>query len=547
LLFYTKKSLKVHQNFSRLSGLYQISTSISKILDLELVLRKVLDKAIELLEAEDGSLMLIQPETSELGVVVAQGQKAEFRDETPIKLGESITGRVAQEGRPMLLKRGVKEAFSTSEKAPENLPSVMSVPLSTKDQVIGVLNISGKTGDRDFTPDDLDLMQTLAANAAIAIDNAKLYHEVQGNVRQLSALFELSTIIVSTLDPKEVLEKVLDNAIQLLGARDGSLMLLNEETGELEIEVAYGLPEKIIKETRIRIGEGIAGKVALEGKPRLLRKGIKEAESKTETVENEVPTAMSVPLNSKDKTIGVLNVKGKTTDENFNKSDMELLTMLGSLAAIAIENAELHKNLEDLFVNSIRALANAIEARDPYTRGHSERVTEYSVKIAEYFGIGMEEVKKIRYAALLHDIGKINIKEEILNKPGRLTDEEFMIMHNHPTMGAKIMEPVKEFREMLPYLYHHHERYGAGGYPDGVRGEQIPLPARILAVADAFDAMTTDRPYRKALSLEIALGELQKNSGTQFDPKVVKTFLRICDEESEWIKDMTGTFKNGEY
>jgi putative nucleotidyltransferase with HDIG domain len=321
-------------------------------------------------------------------------------------------------------------------------------------------------------------------------------------------------------------------------------MLLDKENGVLEIEVAYGLPDKVIKETKIKLGEGIAGKVALEGKARLLKKGIKEAESKTETTAIEVPSALSVPLKLKEKIIGVLNVKDKAGSCNFTDQDMEILTMLASLAAVAIENAELHNNLEDLFVNSIRALANAIEARDPYTRGHSERVTEYSVKISEYIGIEIEEIKKIRYAALLHDIGKINIKEEILNKPGRLTDEEFKIMHKHPTMGAKIMEPVKEFKEMLPYMYHHHERYGAGGYPDGVRGEQIPLPARILAVADAFDAMTTDRPYRKALPLSVALDELQKNSGTQFDPKIVNVFLRICDKENEWIMSTMDSFRD---
>ncbi len=312
-------------------------------------------------------------------------------------------------------------------------------------------------------------------------------------------------------------------------------MILNPENDEMEIEVAVGLPEKVMTETRIKLGEGIAGKVALEKEPRLLKKGIKEQESKSEEKAVEIPSALCVPMVFRESVIGVLNVKGKPDGSNFGQSDVELLTMLASQAAIAIVNAELHKSLKNLFVNSIKALANAIEARDEYTRGHSERVTEYSVKMAERMFFPSKEIEKIRYAALLHDIGKIKVKEEILNKPGRLTSEEYQIITEHPVFGAKIMSPVPEFREILPYMYHHHEKFASGGYPDGVKGDSIPLAARIIAVADTFDAMTSDRPYRNALSIEIAVEEINKNSGVQFDPRIVKVFNELYELERDWI------------
>jgi HD-GYP domain-containing protein (c-di-GMP phosphodiesterase class II) len=145
-------------------------------------------------------------------------------------------------------------------------------------------------------------------------------------------------------------------------------------------------------------------------------------------------------------------------------------------------------------------------------------------------GFRQHEVDFVRYAALLHDIGKINIKDDILKKPGKLTDEEFAIMKLHPTFGVQIMEPVKAFRQMLPYMFHHHEQFGSGGYPSGIKGEDIPIGARILTVADAFDAMTSDRPYRPGMSVEAAVAELRRNAGKQFDPAVVEAFIGWLDK-----------------
>ncbi|MCD4784380.1 MAG: GAF domain-containing protein [Candidatus Eremiobacteraeota bacterium] len=538
-----EEKIRSAKSLERLSGIYQINFSLTRNFALQNLLQMVLDKAIELLDARKGSILLLDSNKEYLKIFVANGLSEEIIQITRIKTGEGITGWVADEGKSRLLKNGVKDKISSSHKSSDKLVSAISVPLISFDEVLGVLNISSKIRGGDFNEDEMELLEVFAANAANAIRNARLYDKVQRKVDELSALFSIGSTIVSSLDRKIVLQQITDNAIKLLTAKAGSLMIYNEENSRLEIEVAVGLPEKVIQETKIKLGEGIAGKVALERKSRLLKAGIKDRESKSDEQAEELPSALCVPMVSKNKMIGVLNVKEKTGGGNFDRFDTELLSMLAGQAAIAIENAELHKSLRNLFINSIKALANAIEARDPYTAGHSERVTEYSVKIARRMSLPDDEIEKIRYAALLHDIGKINIKEEILNKPGKLTPDEYRVIQEHPSIGAKIMEPVKEFKEILPYMYHHHEWFNAMGYPGGVQGDKIPLAARIITVSDAFDAMTTDRPYRKAISVEIAINEISRNSGTQFDPRVVVVFINLYNEEKDWLDKLVDSAK----
>jgi putative two-component system response regulator len=189
--------------------------------------------------------------------------------------------------------------------------------------------------------------------------------------------------------------------------------------------------------------------------------------------------------------------------------------------------AEQAEKIRSSFLNTITSLAHALEAKDRYTSGHSRRVAQISVAIAREMGLSEAAIEKIRFAGQLHDIGKIGVREAVLNKPGRLTDEEFEHMGYHPEIGGRILAPVIDDAEVLGIVRHHHERYDGSGYPDRLAQEAIPLGARILAVADAFDAMTSERPYRGALGLDFALEEIERCAGSQFDPKVVAAFLSI--------------------
>jgi putative nucleotidyltransferase with HDIG domain len=199
--------------------------------------------------------------------------------------------------------------------------------------------------------------------------------------------------------------------------------------------------------------------------------------------------------------------------------------MAGSVEALVRKLKHALRQNQELFLETIRTLAAAIDAKDPYTRGHSERVSSYSMAIAKHLGLDQDEVFRIRTAAILHDVGKLGIEDGILNKPAGLTEDEFTVMRRHPEIGAQIMAPIRMLREIIPGIRNHHETWDGQGYPDKLRGDEIPMVARIIGVADTFDAMTTTRPYQKAMSLDFVLGKMRAMSGNRFDPRVVDALL----------------------
>jgi putative nucleotidyltransferase with HDIG domain len=233
---------------------------------------------------------------------------------------------------------------------------------------------------------------------------------------------------------------------------------------------------------------------------------------------------LAVPLTSGRETIGVLEVINKSGDEGFSERDMEVITALAATVATALNNVRLHQTLLAGYKGTISALAAAIDAKDPYTRGHSQRVMEYALMAA---GLLMpeEELEVIEYAAILHDIGKIGIADSILKKPGTLTQEEITEMRSHPIIGANMLKDIPFLGKACVFIRHHHERFDGQGYPDGLKGREIPLGARILTVADVFDTMTKDRAYHAAQSVGYAMSELYQFSGSQFCPTVVEAFV----------------------
>lgn len=501
-----------------LRSLYEVGSALGTSLRLEDVLRKVMDESISLLGAESGSLMLVDEVRSELKMLVAQGLDEQIVTTTRVNLGEGISGWVAQEGQPRLLSKEV-QTDDNFVGAGGPTESAMCVPLKSKDRCIGVLNLSGRVDGEDFTDEDLKILTILASHAASAIDIAQLYRRVTSQVSHLEALYKLGRILNSSLSLDQILPQALTQTLDLLEAKTASVMLLDEKGEELSIRLAHGLSEDIVETTKVRLGERVSGRVAASGEPVLI-KG-QEGDDKD--------SSLCVPLLANQEVLGVLNIRTKTDGSDFTQQDLELAGQLANIAAAAIENAELHDQLQSLFLSTVSALANSIDARDPYTKGHSERVTSYAVMIAEQLGMTAEELERLRYAGLLHDIGKIRIRDHILHKPGRLTDIEFTEMKKHPEYGVEIMEPVKAFERILPAMLHHHERFDGRGYPHGLSGENIPLAARVLCVADCFDAMTSDRPYREGMPVSDAVAELEKNKSSQFDPELVDIFLSLVE------------------
>jgi len=229
----------------------------------------------------------------------------------------------------------------------------------------------------------------------------------------------------------------------------------------------------------------------------------------------------------KDKVIGVLCVNRTERTDHFTQENLNVVTSFAGQLAVTIENARLYGDLESTFLGTIAALAAAVDAKDPHTFGHSNAVTAHSVATAERLGLAEPEIQTIRVAAMLHDVGKIGIDGGILHKPRGLNEQERKTINGHPTIGANILASLDFLQEAVPMILFHHERFGGGGYPSGLAGSTIPLGARIVAVADAFNAMVSDRPYREALPLEAAAQELKDNAGTQFDPEVVEAFLQV--------------------
>ncbi len=492
-----------------LASLYEIGTAISSSLDLEEVLSTVLSRSIELFGATTGSLMLLDEVRGELKILAQDAPDDTTVCTSRIPLGEDAGDWVAREGQPRI-GGGAENGH-------------LRVPLKVKDRCIGLLHVGPREDRTAYTVRDLQVLGILSSHAASAVDNAQLYSRVTRQLRELEVLQEVGHSLNSSLDVPETLRQVLDRACELLEATNASVMLLEPDGRHLRIRVARGLSEEVIRQTRVRLGERISGRVAQEGIAISLPGGV-DAQGE------EIAPSLSVPLKADNKVVGVLNVRGRPHAEEFTREDVDLATRLASISAAALENAELHDELQQLLIDSITALANAIDARDPYTRGHSERVTEYSVMLGEQMGFAPDEIERLRYAALLHDIGKIRIPDHILNKPGRLDDAEYEEMKRHPVYGVGIMLPVRAFRPLLPYMLHHHERFDGMGYPDRKMAEEIPLAARIICVADCFDAMTSDRPYRKGLAIEVAIEELNKNKGTQFDPQVVELLLQLIAE-----------------
>jgi HD-GYP domain-containing protein (c-di-GMP phosphodiesterase class II) len=346
---------------------------------------------------------------------------------------------------------------------------------------------------------------------------------------QLKTLMELSALINSTLKISEVKKRAIEAAMKLLEAEAGSLLLIDPASGELFFEVALGDTGDKLKEVRLKKGQGIAGWVAEKGEPLIIsecRSDKRFSKLADERSHFSTRNMICVPVKSKDKMLGVLQAINKRKGV-FDDTDKDALLALANQVAIAIENTHLYEELRQTFFDTAEALAETIEKRDPYTGGHTRRVMNYCAAIGKSMGLSRKERDDLKLASILHDIGKIGVPDDILMKETKLTDEENDIMIKHSTCGAEILAHIRQLKNIIPGVRGHHERMDGKGYPDNLSNGDIPVIARIIAVADTFDAMTSDRPYRKALSTENALEELIKCSGRQFDKGVVAVFTGL--------------------
>ncbi len=356
---------------------------------------------------------------------------------------------------------------------------------------------------------------------------------LQQAVSRLSALYDLGLAVNATMELERLFDLLIKKTAQTLEASTGYILLLDKDINYLKIGGAVGLPAPLPADTRILLQEGgISNWVINNCQPLLVRdiNGSRQFH-RDSPLGFTRETIICAPLMVKNKPIGTITMANRSDGSSFYQEDLELLSTIAAQASIAINNAQLYQEQQESYLNTVQALVSAIEASDAYTRGHSERVTRYSVKLAAHMGLPQERIKILEQAAVLHDIGKIGIDLALLHKTGKLSSSDISTLQQHPQIGVRILEPIRFLHNVREIIEHHHERFDGKGYPHGLSGGALSLEARILAVADTFDAMTSNRPYRKALSQEVAQQEIRDHSGTQFDPDVAAAFLAILEEE----------------
>ncbi len=377
------------------------------------------------------------------------------------------------------------------------------------------------------------LKELETANRAIT----SLSREVKGKnkelekvVERLKKMNEVGRILTSIVETEEVMKIITRTTADLFNTDRAILHIRNGNKPPLIIQYRRGLGTESIADVPLE-HQAYYAEIMTQGKPILLQQG------------GTAASKIGVPLKMKGEIIGtmILEIQGELPA--FTDEDMEILTTLSNQAIVSMENAWLYESVKRNYFATIQSLVNALEASDLYTKGHSERVKLLAIELGRFIGLDFKELELLEHAAILHDIGKIGIESFILQKQGKLTSKEYSLIKSHPLIGEEILGPIDTLEGVRQTIIQHHERFDGKGYPYGLRGEELLLKARILAVVDTFDAMMSERPYRKSLSLYQVREELLLNAGTQFDPYVVESFIRLMDIRGEALLGASGYAK----
>ncbi|MEW6608203.1 MAG: HD domain-containing phosphohydrolase [bacterium] len=514
---------------AELATLSHIGKAIASTLDLEKLSHLIINTAASMLEADTAIIYLIDEEKDELvGEAIHNAGHKHF-EQSRIKIGVGLAGWVAKHKKPLLVYLGMNKPKFEKYLQSEEITSCIAVPLKIREMLIGVFMLKRKSGE-NFTDDDVIVLDGLANQATIAIKDVKLYKAMEQKIAQLSVLSDITKAVVSTLNINEVLKLIVEATSRTMHTRMCSIKLLAKQ--KLILSASIGLSNSYLKKGEIEVDASIENAVIKDKKPISVSNIKTDARIKNPeyALKEGIAAFLSAPLMVKDKILGVITIYSQKP-YHYTEEEKEILITLASQSAIAIENASLFKTVKEGLLNTTKSLAEAIDAKDAYTRGHCDRVAQFAVSVAQKLGVSESKLENIYIAALLHDVGKIGVSENILHKPGGLTRDEFETIKNHPLLSVKILSPISFPWDILPAVRQHHERIDGAGYPDGLAGDEISLEARIIEVTDAYEAMISDRPYRKALSEEDAIVELKRCSGRQFDPKIVNVFLKVLAEE----------------
>jgi len=501
--------------------------------DVDKLLSDYLKVVLKLTNTSAGSILL--REGDHLIFRVSRGPHSTALVGRSLPLDEGIAGWVVRSGKSYVSADVTKDTLWSNRISAEiKVPTVniMAAPLKTAEGIIGVVEIINKAKCKPFGRDDREMLELLAGQLAIDVAYAHSLANGRKEIERRAMQNQFAMVLNSTLDRREIRRRAIEAATSLMDADVGSLLLVDEETNELFFEVALGDKGGQLMQVRLRMGEGIAGWVAANNEPAIVNdvqndpRHFKKAQRITKFITQNM---LCVPVRSKGKVIGVLQAINKKHNDVFTEQDLSDFWTLSNQVAVALDNANLYAELQETFLNTAEALAAAVEKKDPYTGGHIMRVVEYSMAIAKHMARPPQDLEQLRLAAVMHDIGKIGVKDSVLLKEGKLDAEEMAHMREHPLVGDDILAHIEQMKSVRKVMRSHHEKWDGSGYPDGIKGEDIPLHARIILVADTLDAITTDRPYRKAADMKAAMDEIRRFTGKEFDPLVAEAFFKACE------------------
>ena len=503
------------------------------------MLSRLLDQTLSLLGAESGSIWLYDPirETIELST------QREWTDKlfgSSYQPGEGIPGLVIQHGKAIVARE-----FHNADYIPEVIRNTIPagiggayIPLHTEESIVGVICIH-VTLPRELTPGEIRVLNALAEIGGNSIHRMHLHEQTVKQLERLAALRSIDLAISSVFDLQVTLTIVIGEVMKQLHVDAVCVLLIEPATARLEYVVGQGFLTRNVESTSLRIGEGIAGRAVMERRivevPNLPDTDVDFKRAQLLINEGFV-SYYAVPLITKGEVKGVLEVFHRSR-LNPDREWLNFLETLGGQTAIAIENSVLFQDLQRsnfelamAYDATIEGWSRALDLRDQETEGHTQRVTDMTVRLARKMGLSEDRLILIKRGALLHDIGKMGIPDYILHKPEELTNEELQIMRKHPQLAYDMLEPIAYLRDALNIPYCHHEKWDGSGYPRGLTGTQIPLEARLFAIVDVWDAITTDRPYRKSWPRKKALKYIREQSGKYFDPQLVEMFLQEMEE-----------------
>jgi len=514
---------------TKIKAIASVARQISMLLDLEALGEQITRLLQEITGCYNANLFLLK----EGRLVLSAAQGGFENGKTPLGFsvapGEGLVGQVAQTGRPAILQDVTPGSSHVALPGLPHSRSELALPIKGGEAVMGVLDLQAKQPGA-FDETDAEALRVLADQFAVALDNARLFEETRRRTKELEALARVSAALRKASSRAEMPPIILDQVLELFRAEAVAFVARDASSGELKAELGRGAWSELTGRP-LPAGESAWKRASDSRRPFI--SAAARADRLLASVEGFTrnDALACVPLVAHQSTVGLLMLARQAP---FAESDLKLLVAIADMAGNAVARATLFDELQRANVDLVQAYdatiegwSRALELRDHETEGHAMRVTDMAVRLARVMGIAEKELIHVRRGALLHDIGKMGVPDSILLKPGRLTDEEMDVMRKHTTYAYDMLRPIAFLRPALDIPWCHHEKWDGTGYPRGLKGEAIPLVARVFAVIDVWDALRFDRPYRKAWPEDKVLEHLRSQSGTHFDPAVAEAFLRL--------------------